>query len=233
MTVSGAPMVRQRWIHRDTPRGMVALAVSLVVSFGYPFLSTLLFDVVPDLVVNGFVTWDAFAVVYTVLTVVAFRGAGPDELAVLTRRKRQSGTVRRMLSAGDGPSTAVTLAFVALAGAALLPRLELFTGESNETALGIALVITVVTAWIIVVLSYAVFYARRNIEEPGLDFPGNRPTHGWIDYVYFSVSVATTLGTTDVLVTTARMRRTVLAHCVLTFIFNTVIIALLIAALTG
>lgn len=233
MTVSGAPMVRQRWIHRDTPRGIVALAVSLAVSVGYPFFSALIFDVVPDLVVNVFVTWDAFAIVYIVLTVVAFRGAGPDELAVLTRRKRHTGTVRRMLSAGDGPSTAVTLAFVALAGAALLPRLDQFTGESNQTALGIALIITVVTAWIIVVLSYAVFYARRNIEEPGLDFPGNQSTHGWIDYVYFSVSVTTTLGTTDVMVTTARMRRTVLAHSVLTFIFNTVIIALLIAALTG
>ena len=43
--------------------------------------------------------------------------------------------------------------------------------------------------------------------------------------------MATTFGTTDVDVTTTRLRRAVMGHAVLTFVFNTVIIALLVSAL--
>ena len=45
--------------------------------------------------------------------------------------------------------------------------------------------------------------------------------------VAFAVAVATTFGATDVNITTPRMRRIVNAHTLLTFVYNSVIVALL------
>ena len=52
-------------------------------------------------------------------------------------------------------------------------------------------------------------------------------THTFADYRYFSVAVATTFGATDVNITTPRMRRVVNLHTLLTFVYNSVIVALL------
>lgn len=85
-------------------------------------------------------------------------------------------------------------------------------------------------SWFVVVVSYAVHYARKDAEHPGLRFPDEGP-HRFTDYFYVSLAVARTFGTTDVAVTTTRMRRTVSGYSALTFLFNTIIIALLVAAL--
>ena len=53
------------------------------------------------------------------------------------------------------------------------------------------------------------------------------------DYVYFAVSVGTTPGTTDVQVDSRHMRRVVTAHALIAFAFNTVILALVLSALTA
>lgn len=232
MTGSGVPAV-QRWIHRDTARGWVAVTVTFAIIIGYQLVCVFVLDVPPDTLTAAFLAWDGYGLTYSVLTVLAFAGTRPEDLATLTRRRRASGLVQRFLNTGDGPGTAVTLAVVALGGAALLPRLELFTTPGNQVLLTVVLIVAVAASWIVVVLSYAVHYARRDVEERGLRFPDDSPVHGWIDYVYFSLAVAATFGTTDVVVTSTRMRRTVLAHAALTFVFNTIIIALLVAALTG
>ena len=192
------------------------------------------------------------------LTLVAFRGVHPNDLPGLLRREGAQRTrwKRYLLGGGDGPGFAVTLAVVALGGAALLPRLEVFTSPGNETLLASTLIVAVVMSWFVVVLSYTVHYARKDAEHPGLRFPSEAPgvlvvppagygtnpqpdrrdgdegQHGLTDYFYFSLTVATTFGATDVDVMTTRMRRTVTGHAALAFLFNTVIIALLVTALT-
>ena len=136
-----------------------------------------------------------------------------------------------LLGGGEGPGLAVTLAVVALAGAALLPRLDAFASPGNETLLAGSLIVAVVMSWFVVVVSYAVHYARTNAEHPGLRLPDEGP-HGFTDYFYFSLTVATTFGTTDVMVTTTRMRRTVAGQSALTFLFTTIIFVLLVTALS-
>lgn len=180
-----------------------------------------------------FLFWDAFGIIYAVLTLVAFRSVEPAALPGLLRREGALRTrwKRYLLGGGDGPGFAVSLAVVALGGAALLPRLEVFTSPGNETLLAAALIVAVVMSWFVVVLSYTVHYARKDAEQPGLRFPDDG-LHGFTDYFYFSLAVATTFGATDVDVMTTRMRRTVAGHAALVFLFNTVIIALLVTALT-
>ena len=49
--------------------------------------------------------------------------------------------------------------------------------------------------------------------------------------MYFSIAVSTTFGATDVSIKTPAMRRVVNVHTILTFIYNSVIVALLASLL--
>lgn len=51
--------------------------------------------------------------------------------------------------------------------------------------------------------------------------------------MYFALSVMTTFGTTDVTVLSREMRRTVAANAVIAFVFNTITVASVVAALNG
>ena len=58
----------------------------------------------------------------------------------------------------------------------------------------------------------------------GLDFPGDQPPCG-ADFLYFSVIIGVAAQTADISTTSTEMRRISLVHSVLSFYFNTVILA--------
>lgn len=64
----------------------------------------------------------------------------------------------------------------------------------------------------------------RKAPVGGLDFPGGRRPEGW-DFLYFSTTIGMTSQTSDTEVTTSHMRRIVLLHSIVSFFFNTVIVA--------
>lgn len=70
--------------------------------------------------------------------------------------------------------------------------------------------------------------------EPGsaLDFPGTKSPELW-DFFYFSFVIGMTAQVSDVQVRTAGMRRAVTGHSVVSFFFNTVLIALVVNAVAN
>lgn len=66
----------------------------------------------------------------------------------------------------------------------------------------------------------------RPVKQPvgGLQFPGDEPPEGW-DFLYFAVVIGMTAQTADTGITTTRMRRIVILHSIVSFFFNTVIVA--------
>ncbi|HEV2504228.1 MAG TPA: DUF1345 domain-containing protein [Mesorhizobium sp.] len=58
----------------------------------------------------------------------------------------------------------------------------------------------------------------------GLAFPGEKPPQGW-DFFYFAIVIGMTAQTADTNVTTTRMRKLVILHSLISFLFNTVIVA--------
>jgi uncharacterized membrane protein len=99
--------------------------------------------------------------------------------------------------------------------------------------------ITIVSAWTFIHLIYTVHYAHeyygdiydeagKAVEDrKGLRFPGERnPTYG--DFLYFAFVIGCASQTADVETISPAMRRTTLAHGVVSFFFNTVILALTI-----
>lgn len=67
----------------------------------------------------------------------------------------------------------------------------------------------------------------------GLDFPGDEAEPGPWDFLYFAFVIGMTAQVSDVQVTSRVLRRTVLAHSVLSFFYYTGIVALAVNAVGG
>ncbi len=80
-------------------------------------------------------------------------------------------------------------------------------------------------------LHYAHFYYSRLASEPaaagsgGLRFPGDQEPGPW-DFLYYSFVVGMTAQVADVQITSTSMRRLTLGHGIVSFIFNTVLLAM-------
>ena len=102
--------------------------------------------------------------------------------------------------------------------------------------------LTVVLSWTLVHTVYGLRYAHGyygNSDHPGvkkhaggLIFPGDGPPD-YFDFAYFSFVIGMTCQVSDVQITSRRMRRITLFHSILSFGFNTMILALLINTVSG
>jgi uncharacterized membrane protein len=147
----------------------------------------------------------------------------------------------------DG-SRSLILAFILLASAASLLSVGFVLGpvkemQAQERLLHIALsVVAIISSWLLVhttfTLHYAHVYFRENLlsadkgQPPALDFPGN-PAPDYLDFAYFSFVIGMTCQTSDVGVRSRRIRRLSLLHGLLSFAFNTIILALTINVIAG
>ena len=93
---------------------------------------------------------------------------------------------------------------------------------------------TILVSWLLVQVVFAVYYAHEFHSESGrgsrgggggLKFSGNGAPD-YLDFLYFSFVVGTTNQTSDTEVTSRAMRRVVMLHGILSFFFNTAVIAL-------
>jgi uncharacterized membrane protein len=111
---------------------------------------------------------------------------------------------------------------------------------THEAVLVVLSLAAVVTAWCLTHTAYTLRYAHLYYRdddggEGGLTFPGAQPPDYW-DFAYFSYTVGMCFQVSDVMVTSKHIRRAVLVHSVLSFAYNTAILALamnLVAGLLG
>ena len=91
---------------------------------------------------------------------------------------------------------------------------------------------TILCSWLFVHTSFALHYAHEFYGEGrddligGLRFPEPNYDPDYWDFLYFAANLGAAAQTSDVMVTGQRMRRLVLAHTILSFLFNTTILAL-------
>lgn len=69
-------------------------------------------------------------------------------------------------------------------------------------------------------------------EVGGIDFPTNEAPD-YLDFAYFSFVIGMTFQVSDITVSSRAIRRFVLMHGLISFIFNTIIVALTINTLAG
>ncbi len=107
---------------------------------------------------------------------------------------------------------------------------------TRGTSLAFMAALGVISAWGVLHTSYALHYAYlyyRSEESPGgLAFPGEQSPKQR-DFAYFAFTVGTSFAVSDVDVTDDAMRQAVLGHQILSFFYNTSILATVITIITG
>jgi uncharacterized membrane protein len=130
--------------------------------------------------------------------------------------------------------------FVSLVGLLLAISLVPDVRGDLETIEGASLALMasvgVISAWGVLHTSYALHYAylfyRSEESAGGLAFPGEQSPDQQ-DFAYFAFTIGTTFAVSDVDVTDRAIRRAVLGHQILSFFYNTTILALVINLVTG
>jgi uncharacterized membrane protein len=149
----------------------------------------------------------------------------------------KSDDLRRRADIEDEGGVAVILITIGAIGYASFAVFETLHGKSlgNPATVVFALA-GAPLGWFMLhtvsALRYAHLYYTCDDEEgyiPPLRFPECLEPGPW-DFIYFALVVGMTAQVSDALVQTTEMRRTVISHSVVSFFFNTVLIAMAVNA---
>ena len=175
--------------------------------------------------------WDIGGLVYLALAV-----------QLMTRHKGE--TIRtRAARADDGG--AVILAIILIAIWASFAAMTGLAGEVKEAPkaekqLYLALAAaTLFISWLVTQIVFTIHYAHHHYkrnpdgsEGSALIFPGDGKPDYW-DFLYFATSIGATSQTSDIAIRTKDMRRLVTLHAVVSFFFNTMVLAITINIAAG
>jgi uncharacterized membrane protein len=175
--------------------------------------------------VSVLIGWVAAAVTFTGWAWAAIGPAQPDRTAEVATREDNSR------AAADLMLLSASVASLVGVGFALIKAHNTHgAGEALITALT---VLSVVLAWLTVHTVFTLHYARLYFDEGGgIDFHQQEPPD-YRDFAYVAFTVGMTYQVSDTDLTTKTMRRTALGHALLSFLFGTSIVALMINVVAG
>jgi uncharacterized membrane protein len=194
------------------PRIFISMAVGIVAFFLLPA------SLRP--VTRMLIGWDIFAVLYLALVYVMALRSG---LAHIRRNAVLQDDGRFLI-----------LLMTALGAFASIAAILFELGASNRSGSQLALAtFTIALSWAVVHTAFALHYAHDYYRGPkpgGLQFPsGDHHEHAdYWDFVYFSFVIGMTAQVSDVGITDKTIRRTATAHGIVSFIFNTALLALMV-----
>jgi len=180
------------------------------------------------------VAWDVFALTIVVLAWLIISNRDPYE-------------VRRNVRLQDASATFL-FSLVVIAATASLFAVGLLLGSVKNLSptglsLHIALAVSAVgVSWMLVhtvfTLRYAHFYyfdardVARHAVAGGLLFPG-KGSPCYMDFAYFSFVIGMTCQVSDVAISSPKIRRLALVHGLISFAFNTAILAMFVNIIAG
>ena len=128
----------------------------------------------------------------------------------------------------------VTAALACLGGVVLALIKARQVAGGGEVVLTIVAVASVVLAWLTVHLVFILRYADLyyNDDVGGIDFPGGEAPD-YRDFAYLGFTVGMTYQVSDTNITSRDIRRTVIRHALISFLFGTVIIGVTINVMAG
>src|SRR3954447_2634655 len=194
------------------PRTFIAIAVGIVAFFLLPGSLRL--------VTRLLVGWDVFAALNLVLVFTMILRSG-------VRHVRRNAALQ-----DDGRF--LILMVTALGAFASVAAIFSELGANHRGAAALTLAtMTIALSWATVHTTFALHYAHdyyRGAKPGGLQFPiGDEHAHpDYWDFVYFSFVIGMTAQVSDVGITDKIIRRTATAHGIISFIFNTALLALMV-----
>ncbi|MEX8549255.1 MAG: DUF1345 domain-containing protein [Mucilaginibacter sp.] len=217
-------MTQKKFKYLDSQhRQYIALAVALLTYF---------LTRKQALPVNIMLTWIGYATSILVMSWISILSMHPSD-------------VRRVASLED---SSVTFIFLFIIGSALaslfavvllLQSLKGLSKEQTITHVLLSIASVAVSWWLthtVFTMRYAhIFYSTKNEEGGygyGLEFP-KEPCPDFMDFVYFSFVIGMTFQVSDVEISSRRIRRLAWLQGILSFVFNTAIVALSINIISG
>lgn len=209
--------------------GLGAVVVSLAIPFGLVALGVRM-DPAAFIVANVFLSWTVVCLLTAALTVAVFARASAAELRrwlVATQPKARTVWLWNIVNGGGATGWAVSGSLIAVFAVVILSFNPQFRAEPLIVYSGIGVVIASLA---LTITSYAVRYARHAATEGGIVFPGPDSPR-FSDFVYLAIQVSTTFSSSDVTIQSPHARRIVSVNSLVSFAFNTIIIALLVSVL--
>jgi uncharacterized membrane protein len=194
------------------PRTFLAIALGIITFFLLPASMRS--------VTRLLIGWDVFVATYVVLV-----------YAMMLRSTL--ATIRRIAALQDDGRFLIPL-LTALGAFASLAAIVSGLGEAHhEPAKLLFATATIALSWAAVHTGFALHYAHefyRGKKPGGLQFPsGDSDEHpDYWDFVYFSFVIGMTAQVSDVGITDRTIRRTATAHGIISFVFNTALLALMV-----
>ena len=190
-----------------------------------------------DILSQVMIGWNIFSIIILVVDWIVFYNT-------------PSKQIRTQASVEDNSRVTIFI-IVLIATLASLTAVALLLLSNSEDYKALHIIVAVlgmalswVTVHTIFTARYAHLYyvnhkAKKDTHAGGLDFPtegeedekNDRPD--FLDFAYFSFVIGMTFQVSDVQITSKSLRRFVLLHSLLSFVYNTVIVALTINTLAG
>jgi uncharacterized membrane protein len=170
--------------------------------------------------------WDTVAVALLSRQWWTIARAGPRDARRLARLEDDT---RAMVRAVVVVASVVTLAGVLLAVARAHE-----VGGAEAVVLVVTALVTVVLSWALVHSTFTIRYADLFYRDPvgGVDFSQDQDPD-LLDFAYLAFTIGMTYQVSDTDISDRAMRRSVLAHAVVSFVFGTAIVALTINLVAG
>jgi uncharacterized membrane protein len=209
-----------RFRKMSRPARVVYARPRMFISVAIGILAFLLLPGSLRLVTRLLLGWDIFATLYLVLAYIMMFRCG---LAYIKRNAVLQDDGRFLI-----------LLVTALGAFASIAAIVFELGASQRGAPQLVLAtVTIALSWAAVHTTFALHYAHdyyRGAKPGGLQFPsGDVHDHAdYWDFVYFSFVIGMTAQVSDVGITDKTIRRTATAHGIISFIYNTALVALMV-----
>ena len=177
-------------------------------------------------------TWDAFAISMVLVSWNLFLSTSNKDLCFIVKRQDDGLKVIFII--------VIMATCISVLGTLILSTSKI--GSVTDRVYHMFLTLSpVLLSWILLhtifVVRYAHLYHDHNELETGskisgIVFPG-KTEPDYIDFAYFSFVIGMTFQVSDVVITSSVIRRFVLMHSIISFGFNTIIVALTINSIAG
>jgi uncharacterized membrane protein len=194
------------------PRTFISILIGIVAFFLLPGSLRL--------VTRALIGWDIFVAFYLVLVFTMVLRSG-------IRHVRHNAALQ-----DDGRF--VILMVAALGAFASIAAIVFELGASHRSVLDLTLAtVTIALSWSAVHTQFSLHSAHeyyRGAKPGGLQFPSGDPHEDadYWDFVYFSFVIGMTAQVSDVGITDKIIRRTATVHGIISFVFNTALVALMV-----
>lgn len=154
--------------------------------------------------------------------------------AAMMMARSDVGLMRRRAAQQDEGDLVILLLTISaavvslVAIAAELKGIQATTPETQGLRIGLSAV-TILVSWFFLHVIMALHYAHDHYSTRTggrLVFPEKPAEPGYGDFLYFAFNIGAAGQTSDVTITSPHIRRVVLGHTILSFLFNTTILAL-------